>query len=90
MHDWTLIDICYIWKQSECIVKFKNSASITKVIKATNVTDLHIPHISDWGSSVSVNEVVGPEKINDALTLKIEMQSGDIIKLVADVINIPN
>ena len=90
MNDWTLIDICYIWEKSECILKFKNSASIIEVIKATNVTDLHIPFVSDWGASVSVNDVIGAKKINVAFTLQIEMQSGDLIKLVANVINIPN
>jgi hypothetical protein len=89
MHDWTLIDICYLWEKSECILKLKNQSSVTAIIKATDVTELHIPHASDWGPSVSVNTVTGPVKFKDAFRLQIEMQSGDLITLIANEINMP-
>lgn len=84
MHDWTIIDLTYDWKQKECSIRFKDSKSEIKEIKAYQVEVLSIPHNEGWGPSVSVNEVIGPTTVNDAQELKIEIQSGDTLTIRAE------
>jgi len=87
MHDWTLIGINYTWEKKECVMKFKNCSSKIVEFTAMDVKNIHIPHVEDWGESVSVNAVIGPIESNGALKLKIEMQSGDVISISAKSID---
>lgn len=84
MHDWTLVSIFFDWAASHVILSFKNSGSDLVTIRADGASNLTVPQLNEWGPSVSVNEVRGPLKENDAMqVLEIEMQSGDVIKVVA-------
>ena len=46
--------------------------------------ELSVPRTFPWGPSVSVNTVEGPVKQENGLAvLSMEMQSGDLIRIVA-------
>ncbi|EFC2602488.1 hypothetical protein CT362_004945 [Escherichia coli] len=88
MHDWTLVSLLVNWKESSLIIKLLNNNSIPVDIVLEGIKSVSIPKWDEWGESVSINTV---NVINDPTykTMEIEMQSGDIIKAIAENINIP-
>jgi len=59
-------------------------------IIARELLEIDIPRRHAWGASVSVNRVIGPRDTDgDAAELSIEMQSGDLIRIVADRFELP-
>jgi hypothetical protein len=60
MHDWTLVSIGFEWETGKAILSCRNLDSQLVNIVGKNVTDLHVPHVREWGPSVSINEVHGP------------------------------
>jgi hypothetical protein len=83
LHDWSLQSIAYEWDKSEAVILFKGNALLNALV-AKDVCDLQIPHKRHWGPSVSVNRVDGPLELpNGQQKLTIEMQSGDVISVVA-------
>ena len=88
MHDWTLVSLLVNWKESSLIIKLLNNNSIPVDIVLEGIKSVSIPKWDEWGESVSINTV---NVINDSTykTMEIEMQSGDIIKVIAESINIP-
>jgi hypothetical protein len=90
MHDWTLKMINYEWHSARVSLELEDLTSSSKVIVAEGVRDLHVPHTNEWGQSVSVNEVSEVELLQSGLRrLRIEMQSGDVIQIVALQFTIP-
>jgi hypothetical protein len=90
MHDWTLVAISMNWELGRVTIELRDLTSSTRFLVAEGVRDLRVPRANDWGPSVSVNTV---SSIDPTLTgmqrLKLEMQSGDIIEIVADKFDIP-
>lgn len=90
MHDWTLISILVNWIDGTAVVSFRNQKSEEVRLIAEGLVDLHIPKREEWGSSVSINEVVGPVHCADGnYSIELEVQSGDRIKLMAKTIAMP-
>lgn len=84
MHDWTLSKVDFEWKTARVVLEFKDSASAVRTLIANEVAELYVPRKNEWGPSVSVNEVSEIEELSSELKqLKIEMQSGDVIQIVA-------
>jgi len=91
MHDWTLLTISFTWETGEVQINFSCRKSQVKSLLAEGVINIHIPRLREWGPSVSVNTVVGPLILsNEMYELKIEMQSGDLITIVATKFVFPN
>ena len=91
MHDWTLLSILFEWGTGRVTISFRNSKSAPASLVAESVVDLHVPQLNEWGPSVSVNKVIGPSAIGKGLqTLEIEMQSGDLIRVVAASFQLPS
>ena len=89
MHDWTLVSILMDWQSARVTINLQDHAS-TKTVVAEGVQDLRVPHECGWGPSVSVNEAYPIESLSTGLKrLRIEMQSGDVIEIVADEFDIP-
>ncbi|WP_209377388.1 hypothetical protein [Pararoseomonas baculiformis] len=66
------------------------SPSGLRTLRAIKLRELHIPRNHDWGSSVSINIVTGPDVRTDGLCcLSVEMQSGDTIKVIAGSFEMP-
>jgi hypothetical protein len=90
MHDWTLIRIIAAWKDAEIIFEFKDETSSLRTIKANSFSKLTVPRLNEWGPSVSVNKIIGPMLFPDGTNhLQIQMQSGDMLELIAKNITMP-
>ncbi|AOR63394.1 hypothetical protein KU73_16420 [Pectobacterium wasabiae] len=91
MHDWILLSLLIDWGKGALIIKLLNSNSEPVVIKANGVKLINIPKGDEWGESVSVNELIGLDRNSDGFErMKIEIQSGDVIEVVAEEILLPN
>lgn len=90
MHDWVLNEIRFDWRSARSVIEFKDSASLIRSVIADGVTELHVSRVNEWGTSVNVNEVFEIEVLTSGLQqLKIEMQSGDVIQIVATQFVLP-
>jgi hypothetical protein len=90
MHDWTLVSILFEWKSGCVTLEFRTDRSNSAKLTAHGVCELHVPRLSDWGPSVSVNEVFGPsDGPSGRRELELEMQSGDRIRIVAAYFDFP-
>jgi hypothetical protein len=90
MHDWTLNKVDFEWKLARVVLELKDSASEIRTLVADGVAELYVPRKNEWGPSVSVNEVFEIEELSSGLKqLKIEMQSGDVIQIVASQFAFP-
>ena len=83
MHDWTLLAANYDWPLAQVTLSFRTAVGTTAVV-ASEVADLQIPQRRSWGRSVSVNGAQWlAETGEQTQTLRIEMQSGDVITVEA-------
>jgi uncharacterized protein YaiE (UPF0345 family) len=89
MHDWTLLSIEVVWEMGRAELTFR-SPDREEVLVSEGVVEVHIPRRREWGPSASVNGVKGPLSINGGLqAIEIEMQSGDVIRIVAASFRMP-
>jgi hypothetical protein len=89
MHDWIFLSVVFEWASGRATLRFR-SALGEEALVASSVVDLHVPQLNEWGPSVSVNAVKGPFSTNDGRrSLEIEMQSGDVITIVAQSFQMP-
>lgn len=88
MHDWTLVTMILDWEESSFLIKFLNSKSCSVDIICQGIKFINIPKWDKWGESISVNTF----NLKDDTTFKkleIEMQSGDVITIIANDIVMP-
>ncbi len=81
LHDATLKSVHYNWDDSTVSLTFsvytlELKSTISYQLIFEGCSDLHIPHLSEWGESSSVNT-----HLMDNELYKIEMQSSDVIAL---------
>lgn len=89
MHDWKLERITIDWGSGEARA-FVRSPKGSEEIRVSGLREIRVPRREDWGPSVSINTVDGPNRSDDGLLhLNIEMQSGDMIEIVAESIEMP-
>jgi len=83
MHDWTLVGVDCDWATAVVRMRFETTDGPMTLI-ASGTSDLHVPLHTPWGRSVSVNTVIstaGPS--SESRSLRIEMQSGDVLSVEA-------
>mgnify|MGYP003554519407 CR=1 FL=1 len=83
MHDWTLTSVCFDWHRASASLEFVDAEAKKRTLTAEQVRLLE-------GPSVSVNEAseaAGPA--DDGRILRIEMQSGDVIRVWAAKLQMP-
>lgn len=78
MHDATLTTLEVDWAAGMLRVNFKQD-KLNTTIAATGLTLLSLPREYPWGPSASVNGIT-VQKTDDGVLIKIEMQSGDLIR----------
>ena len=79
MHDWTLLSAEFDWASATLTVRFCWDSQ-APVLTLSGVTHLEIPSYRPWGPSVSVNRAEWVHGIGSEIhTLRVEMQSGDVI-----------
>ena len=84
MHDWTLSGISFEWRSARASLEFEDAEAKKRTLTAEQVRLLEVPRENGWGPSVSVNEAreePGPD--GAGCMLRIEMQSGDVIRIWA-------
>ena len=87
MHDWTLVRIGFDWPEARVTIEFEDLTFEVRSLIAEGVRDLRVPKANEWGPSVSVNEVSEAEaEHGQGRCLRIEMQSGDVIQILAEKI----
>lgn len=90
MHDWTLLSLSVDWKSGDANLDFLNSSSAKVSLRIHELHSFYLPRKLEWGMSVSVNAVSGPVTLEcGKMMLKIEMQSGDEIEIVARSMVLP-
>jgi len=88
MHDWTMLAVDYDWSSARLKVRFQTAVGVTTIV-ASEVADLHIPQRRAWGRSASVNGAGGRAEMSEnADTLRIMMQSGDVSTVEAAAIEV--
>ena len=90
MHDWTLTSVCFDWHRASASLEFVDAEAKKRTLTAEQVRLLEVPRENHWGPSVSVNEAseaAGPA--DDGRILRIEMQSGDVIRVWAAKLQMP-
>lgn len=91
MHDWTLVDILVRWKEATAVVSLVDGSSASREIRCAGVRKLSVSRDQPWGPSNSVLELKGPQPIGDrGIQIVIEMQSGDLIEIVAQSFDLPS
>jgi hypothetical protein len=89
MHDWTLRAVNVDCGAGVVRVEF-DAPKGRALLQAHGLHNLHIPRAESWGPSVSVNEAQGPLEVEGGLfRFSIEMQSGDLIEIVAHSFDLP-
>jgi hypothetical protein len=89
MHDWTLSRLAIDWAKKTVWIVVSWRQREMHII-ARGLLDLHVPCREEWGPSVSINSITGPErKDKNEWFLAIEMQSGDLITVLAEEIILP-
>ena len=83
MHDWTLVSILFDWKSARVTLSLRKAGPELVSIIAEDVIELHVPQLREWGPSVSIDKVKNPIEMKGRRKLEIEMQSGDVITIVA-------
>jgi hypothetical protein len=90
MHDWTLISLTVDWETGEATIELRSPAGKRRLL-AQALREISVPRAQPWGRSASINAVDGPTVQKEGLSrLAIEMQSGDLIEIVAQSFDIPN
>jgi hypothetical protein len=89
MHDWTLRSIIVEWEAGTVTIAL-TGPTVTATLVGHDVQNLQMPRHFAWGRSVSVNQMDGPTPVADGFfRLSVEMQSGDIIEIVAASFDLP-
>lgn len=89
MHDWTLVDIVFAWQTGIVTVTVLDNNSALITILATQVKELVVPRYKSWGSSGSINQYELIFAKDSTKKLRIEMQSGDSIEIMAENFILP-
>lgn len=82
LHDATLETLSLDWATGRVEVVLRSASGIV-ILRASGVTHLVCPRLHPWGRSSSVNGVRGPRAKEGGFIVEIEMQSGDVIVILA-------
>lgn len=91
MHDWTVTSILMDWKSGSMEIHLVDDHLCERKIEATGVKEILISRALEWGYSASVNEILmSGVSGTSCQELKIEVQSGDDIRVIADHFDMPD
>jgi hypothetical protein len=79
LHDATLVDVHLQWAEGRCTMTLRHSELSSCRLTFTSVTNLSLSRAKPWGPSQSINAAYQ----RNPGQYEIEMQSGDLIKIVA-------
>lgn len=85
LHDATLVDLHLDWKSGALTINLRvgSPRQGTVQLRGSDLTLLDCPRQFPWGKSISINNIRGPIHTPDGERLEIEVQSGDILVVIA-------
>ena len=85
LHGASLVYLQLDWTSGKLRMTLRSTETATRVkIEATNLTSLQCPRRFPWGESIAVKEVRRPVRTKEGEMLEMQMQSGDLLILIAD------
>ncbi|WP_315385727.1 hypothetical protein [uncultured Stenotrophomonas sp.] len=87
LHDWTLLDVRVDWALGTVEIHALDPASSVRRLVFESLVDVLIDRREPWGSSNSINEVTWNHD-GEALSVKIELQSGGGVRITAGSCNL--
>ncbi|WP_330986200.1 MULTISPECIES: hypothetical protein [Enterobacterales] len=90
MHDFTLLNINVEWATGIAKIALLNNKSLEASIRIDGLILIKIPRLNEWGESISINSAKSGISSCGNMSLNIEMQSGDIIEIIAEKIALPD
>jgi hypothetical protein len=88
LHDTELVSATVEWKTGTAILQIGDGSRKVR-LSAAGLRSLKMPRAHPWGPSRFINAVHGPAQLPDGLaSLQIQMQSGDLIELIAQYFEI--
>jgi len=86
LRDATLVDVQLDWISGlmRMALRPKGTVGVSLSIVATGLRSLQCPRRFPWGDSVAIDEVVPPVETNEGSQIEIQMQSGDLIIVLAE------
>lgn len=91
LHDWTLRILEVDWAGGTVRLALTSGLGVTKYLAACDLVELVVPRLQEWGPSASIMSSEGPAPHGDhCQRLKILLQSGDSIVIVAREITLPS
>jgi cobaltochelatase CobT len=89
MHDWTLVSVDLDWAAGLVRLGLR-AASLERQIVAHDLIEFSAPRRQEWGPSRFIYSSKGPTSVQaGSERLEIQMQSGDVIVIVARKIQMP-
>lgn len=84
MHDWILVGMQFDWAEGEAELRLLDESSVHRAIIFKRLREVSVDRREHWGPSNSINDAfwTGTDG-EDGIALKIEMQSGGIIRISA-------
>ena len=83
-----LLGIEHSWESGRAVFRIEVTAEHSTTIVAVGTQELSIAQQNPWGQSVYVDEVAVRPFLKNRKELVIQMQSGDLIRCVAETIEV--
>lgn len=83
LHDAFLDRLVVDWGHATGSIELEIDEGIVRSLRFSGLSYLTIPRQEPWGPSSWINAVEGPKGVDNGVQLRIEMQSGDVIEIVA-------
>jgi hypothetical protein len=89
MHDWTFVGVTVELRCARARLEFEDLAPEQRTLTAEQVRRLEVSRENEWGPSVGVKEdLEGPGPGGVGRMLRIEMQSDDVIRVLAENVTV--
>lgn len=90
LHDCPLESINVNWVSGIITIQLDRYENHERLIQATGFRKFDLSRLEEWGPSQCINKVIGPSKETGGLQrLTINMQSGDVIEIMAESFLLP-
>ena len=89
LHDSLLLSVHVDWASARLCVEIESEEGVRHTLTAEHLIAVVIPHEEPWGPSDWINRTDGPTPDRGGYRLGIQMQSGDVIEIVAGTFELP-
>ena len=86
LHDGTLVGVDFEWETGKLVFRVRLTEREVEIVMH-DVTALECSRMFPWGESISLNDVSLSEESNQR-ELRVEMQSGDVLKALGKTVDV--